>query len=202
MSFLVAMITTAAHCCSVGDVLHNAIGRGSGGILRLLGILPFVVNGRWCWLGFLFSAVCGFKKFKRLTQLVVFPNVKQYNTFSNIELPESHSLFEGMAFASYDAQLQIRREAEEHSAAHHEFSSWADEMKSKSLTTEPQTAVNDNARAVAKKKESAYSCERLQGNSYFAQGKYMDAIQCYTRYLVKSDVRNSLLVYSNRGKFT
>ena len=96
--------------------------------------------------------------------------------------------------ASYDAQLQIRRDAEEHSAAHRELSAWVNEMNSKRPEPKRQSADQNKGHAVPKKE---HLCERLRGNNYFAEGKYEDAVQCYTRCLGQTDA--PALVYSNRG---
>ena len=120
-----------------------------------------------------------------------------------------------MASASYDAQVRIRRDAEEHSIAHQDLGSWMDQMKSKPLQPKPITEKKkeDGGRANSPKVPlkgsvpvpciaGASSCEeeRIQGNSYFAQGEYEDAIKCYTRCLGKKDALTSPLVYSNRGE--
>ena len=116
--------------------------------------------------------------------------------------------------ASYDAQLRIRRDAEERSVAHQDLASWMESLQA----SKPATAATEkrkNRAATTKSNASTFtstppsipskegsSCdeERLRGNQCFAQGKYEDAIQCYTRCLSNKDALASPLVYSNRGK--
>lgn len=116
--------------------------------------------------------------------------------------------------AAYNAQLRIRREAEERSIAQQDLNSWMREIKcnEESLNANrahsKSVAVSLNAMATLKQKpmktdesgSSSLEEERLRGNSFFAQGKYQDAIQCYTRCLCNKDALNSPVLYSNRGK--
>lgn len=124
-----------------------------------------------------------------------------------------------MTATSYDAQLQIRRDAEERSRAHQDLGLWMDNItnprcKAKAekgptnerVTTAPTapkdklaTVVND-ARNILTDDHCKYEEERMRGNDDFKQGKYEDAIKCYTRCLGMKDALASPLVYSNRGK--
>ena len=121
------------------------------------------------------------------------------------------SALHNMASPSYDAQLQIRRDAEERNRAHEELGLWMDgignstskpvDAKAKVITSAKEnstTLVNDKANIPSN--QSRYEEERLRGNNYFQQGKYEDAISCYTRCLGEKDALASPLVYSNRGK--
>ena len=102
---------------------------------------------------------------------------------------------------SYNAQLQIRRDAEENAKAQSELGSWLDETKTKP-TSKPK-----KKKAPSKPKLSAtkhINCtveeEKTKGNEHFSDGKYEEAIQSYTRCLSKPDVGESkALVYSNRA---
>ena len=117
-----------------------------------------------------------------------------------------------MASPSYDAQLQIRRDAEEHNRAHEELGLWMDGIgnsrsKLKPFDTKSRvTSVKEKSTALVNDEtkipsnQSRYEEERLRGNNYFQQGKYEDAISCYTRCLGEKDALASPLVYSNRGK--
>ncbi len=121
-----------------------------------------------------------------------------------------------MASTSYDAQFQIRRDAEERNRAHEELGLWMDGIgKSRCKGVAERRKVDAGARATAVKEklttlgddetkirsnQSRYDEERLRGNNYFKQGKYDDAIMCYTRCLGEKDTLASPLVYSNRGK--
>lgn len=104
---------------------------------------------------------------------------------------------------SYNAQLQIRRDAEENAKAQSNLGSWLDELK-----TKPKTVVSKSKKVTAKpvnnlsttKNDSSAEGVRDQGNEYFSKGKYEEAIQCYTQCLSKPDVVESkALVYSNRA---
>ena len=95
-----------------------------------------------------------------------------------------------MASTSYDAQLQIRRDAEEHSVAHHDLGSWMDQMKSKGIGSNTTIEKNKHHAAAKKNGGRAYSSksmpskglketssdnsscegEQVQGNNYFAHG--------------------------------
>ena len=108
-----------------------------------------------------------------------------------------------MAAAAYEAQLRIRREGEEISCAQNDLNSWLSDLKknnsrtkapAKSKTTEPKLSVPTNP--------SAHNIEeeRLRGNDFFSQGKYHDAIQCYTRCLSENEAISTPVIYSNRGK--
>lgn len=121
-----------------------------------------------------------------------------------------------MASTSYDAQFQIRRDAEERNRAHEELGLWMDGIgKSRCKGVAERRKVDAGARATAVKEklttlgddetkirsnQSRYDEERLRGNDFFKQGKYDDAIICYTRCLGEKDALASPLVYSNRGK--
>ena len=121
-------------------------------------------------------------------------------------------LFNTMASTSYEAQLKIRRDAEELNRAHEELGLWMDGIgnsRSKlkpfdtkarvtSVKEKSTTLVNDETKIPSN--QSRYEEERLRGNNYFQQGKYEDAISCYTRCLGEKDALASPLVYSNRGK--
>jgi tetratricopeptide (TPR) repeat protein len=116
--------------------------------------------------------------------------------------------------SAYNAQLQIRREAEERSIAQQDLKSWIKEIKcNKELPNangaHSKTAVESvNATTTLEQKSlktndsgsMSFEEERIRGNSFFAQGKYQDAIQCYNRCLCNKDALNSPVVYSNRGK--
>lgn len=111
--------------------------------------------------------------------------------------------------SSYDAQLMIRRDAEERSVAHRELGSWMDEVKSKKLQPKPaiekKGALASKSMSLEDRKEAttnheSFDDERLQGNDFFARGEYGDAIQCYTRCLHEKEALSSPVVYSNRGK--
>ena len=122
------------------------------------------------------------------------------------------SALHNMASPSYDAQLQIRRDAEERNRAHEELGLWMDGIgnsrsKLKPFDTKSRvTSVKEKSTALVNDEtkipsnQSRYEEERLRGNNYFQQGKYEDAISCYTRCLGEKDALASPLVYSNRGK--
>lgn len=128
----------------------------------------------------------------------------------------SITALQSMASTSYDAQFQIRRDAEERNRAHEELGLWMDGIgKSRCKGVAERRKVDAGARATAVKEklttlgddetkirsnQSRYDEERLRGNNYFKQGKYDDAIMCYTRCLGEKDALASPLVYSNRGK--
>ncbi|KAL7521221.1 hypothetical protein ACHAWX_006485 [Stephanocyclus meneghinianus] len=115
--------------------------------------------------------------------------------------------------AAYNAQLRIRREAEERSKAQQDLNSWMRDLKcnEESLNANrarsKSVAVSVNSMATLKQKptktdesgSSSLEEERLRGNRFFAQGKYQDAIQCYTRCLCNKDALNSPVFYSNRA---
>ncbi len=118
-----------------------------------------------------------------------------------------------MASNAYNVQLQIRREAEERNRAQEELGLWvAGICKSRSKLiaekrkVENGTSINEKSTKLVNDEteisgnQSRYEEERLRGNSYFKQGKYEDAISCYTRCLGEKDALASPLVYSNRGK--
>ena len=108
----------------------------------------------------------------------------------------SSQILKTMASTSYDAQLQIRRDAEEHSVAHHNLGSWMDQMKSKSIGS--NTTIEKNKHHAAAKKNGGRACssksmpskdlketstdnsscegKRVQVNNYFAHGRYKNAI--------------------------
>ena len=118
--------------------------------------------------------------------------------------------------SSYNAQLQIRRDAEERSIAQQDLGSWMDQMKKsdkvvvvanpKSTKTNELAFKNNTSNSLSSSENQINSScedERRRGNKYFEQGKYGDAVQCYTRCLSKSkkDALDSHLVYSNRGEY-
>lgn len=120
-----------------------------------------------------------------------------------------------MASSSYDVQLQIRRDAEERSAAHQDLASWIDHVAVQGCkeTDQERTAkasenINAKEHSTTSLKDAQISSidrsqcedERLRGNNFFALGNYHDAIACYTRCLGNKDASTSPLVYSNRGK--
>lgn len=120
-----------------------------------------------------------------------------------------------MASSSYDVQLQIRRAAEERSAAHQDLVSWIDHVAvqgcketDKKRTTKASENINAKDHSTTSLKDAQISSidrshcedERLRGNNFFALGNYHDAIACYTRCLGNKDALTSPLVYSNRGK--
>lgn len=105
---------------------------------------------------------------------------------------------------SYNAQLQIRRDAEDNARAQSNLGSWLDELKTKPKIA----AVSKSKKATPKpvnnlsttKHDSTAEEERNQGNEYFSKGKYEEAVLCYTQCLNKPDVGESkALVYSNRA---
>ena len=102
---------------------------------------------------------------------------------------------------SYNAQLQIRRDAEENAKAQSNLGSWLDELK-----TKPKTVVSKSKKVTSKPVNNLSTTkhtaeeDRQMGNEYFAKSKHEEAIQCYTRCLSKVDVGESkALVYSNRA---
>ena len=112
-----------------------------------------------------------------------------------------------------NAQLQIRRDAEERSAAHQDLGSFLDVMKNKSSNSTPAADRKSKVRSTSSNKSTALpsidepsandsSCdaERLRGNIFMTEGKYQDAIQCYSRCLGNKDALATPLVYSNRGE--
>ena len=111
--------------------------------------------------------------------------------------------------SSYNAQLQIRRDAEERSIAQQDLGSWMDQMKNSSnkVVANPKSTVESQSPNSLSSSENHInsSCEdeRRRGNKYFEQRKYQDAVQCYTRCLGKSkkDALDLHLVYSNRGEY-
>ncbi|KAL3762006.1 hypothetical protein ACHAW5_008230 [Stephanodiscus triporus] len=119
-----------------------------------------------------------------------------------------------MASSSYDVQLQIRRAAEERSAAHQDLVSWIDHVAvqgcketDKKRTTKASENINAKDHSTTSLKDAQISSidrsqcedERLRGNNFFALGNYHDAIACYTRCLGNKDALTSPLVYSNRA---
>jgi len=104
---------------------------------------------------------------------------------------------------SYNAQLQIRRDAEENARAQSKLGSWLDELKTKPKTTikKKTTAPKPvNILSTTKHNDSTAEEVRNRGNVYFADGKYEEAVLCYTQCLSKPDVGESkALVYSNRA---
>jgi len=104
---------------------------------------------------------------------------------------------------SYNAQLQIRRDADENAKAQSNLGSWLDELKTKPKTTikKKKTAPKPvNNLSTTKHNDSTAEEERNQGNEYFSKGKYEEAVLCYTQCLSKPDVGESkALVYSNRA---
>ena len=105
-----------------------------------------------------------------------------------------------------EAASRIRREAEERSVAHQDLASWMDSLQTKPRVekTKPSKPKGTNNASHPQQLTHPLSCEeeRVAGNAFFAQGKYEDAVQCYTRCLSKSDALASPLVYSNRGEQT
>ena len=101
---------------------------------------------------------------------------------------------------SYNAQLQIRRDAEENAKAQSNLGNWLDELKTKPKTVESKKATSKPVKLSTTKHDSTAEEDRQMGNLYFADGKNEEAIQCYTRCLSKPDVGESkALVYSNRA---
>lgn len=121
-----------------------------------------------------------------------------------------------MTSASYDTQLKIRRDAEERNRAQEELGLWMDGIgNSRSNPVSEKRKVNARASGTSMEEmskplvsskipipgnQSRYEEERLRGNNYFKQGKYQDAIICYTRCLGEKEALTSPVVYSNRGK--
>ena len=102
---------------------------------------------------------------------------------------------------SYNAQLQIRRDAEENAKAQSNLGSWLDELKTKPKTTiKKKKATTKPVKLSTTKNDSTAEEAREQGNEYFSKGKYEEAVLCYTQCLSKPDVGESkALVYSNRA---
>eukprot|EP00804_Cyclotella_cryptica_P031169 CCRYP_011755-RA/>CCRYP_011755-RA protein AED:0.44 eAED:0.44 QI:77/1/1/1/1/1/2/229/223 len=114
---------------------------------------------------------------------------------------------------AYNAQLRIRREAEERSIAQQELNSWMTEIKDNKATSNANRShsrtgtVSGNTTTTLEQKPSqtnefgsvSLEEERLRGNSFFSQGKYQEAIQSYTRCLSNKDALTSPVVYSNRA---
>ncbi|KAL7552566.1 hypothetical protein ACHAWF_015806 [Thalassiosira exigua] len=100
-----------------------------------------------------------------------------------------------MSNASYDAQLRIRRDAEERSIAHQDLGSWIGSLDDKGRTRFEKNAKPNPQKDVGSRNED----DRVRGNNFFAQGKYEDAVRCYTRCLDKADVQDLPLVLSNRA---
>ena len=122
--------------------------------------------------------------------------------------------------ASYDAQLRIRREAEDRAIAQNDLNSWMSDLK---LSKTGELEASKNRKVTKTKKDAArptvqtnvastskpvqgsqtiatsFEDERLRGNQHFAKGKYLDAVQCYTRCLGDKDALKSPVVYSNRA---
>ena len=144
-----------------------------------------------------------------------------YSTFTstfkfNFNFLLCTSALQSMTSISYNAQLQIRREAEERNRAQEELGLWVAgignsrskqiaekrqvdaRVKGTSMKGKSTKLVNDETEIPGN--QSRYEEERLRGNNYFKQGKYEDAISCYTRCLGEKDALASPLVYSNRGK--
>ena len=120
-----------------------------------------------------------------------------------------------MPSSSHDVQLQIRRDAEDCSAAHQDLMSWIDRVSIQENEVTGQDRTEHAIEKITAKEHSMTSlndeiislidhsqCDdgRLRGNSYFAQGMYQDAIACYTRCLGDKDALATPLVYSNCGK--
>jgi len=103
---------------------------------------------------------------------------------------------------SYNAQLQIRRDAEDNARAQSNLGSWLDELKTKPKTTiKKKTTTPKPVNNLSTTKHDSTAEEvRNQGNVYFADGKHEEAVLCYTQCLSKPDVGESkALVYSNRA---
>ena len=105
--------------------------------------------------------------------------------------------------AAFDAQLQVRRDAESLSGAVSDLTSWIEEIK-----TREGAPRGDGVRPCDDAADASLisgSCEelRMRGNELFAEGRYDDAIRCYSRS-IKSAKDESLshellLAYSNRA---
>ena len=120
--------------------------------------------------------------------------------------------FISMASSSqYDVQLRIRQEAEERSAAHQDLASWIDcvanqrhengaDAERTVLSTASFNRYGQWVPKIASIDHDQCNDERLRGNDFFVQGKYQEAIACYSRCLGNKDALASPLVYSNRGK--
>ena len=107
--------------------------------------------------------------------------------------------------SSYNAQLQIRRDAEERSIAQTDLGFWMEQMKKPNNKVVANPKSNNTSNSLPSSENHINSSaeeERLRGNKYFAQGRYGEAVQCYTRCLSKSkeDNQDLHLVYSNRGE--
>ena len=114
------------------------------------------------------------------------------------------------AASAYEAQLKIRREGEERSAAQQDLSSWLGELSSKKSSLH-QNSSHSKQRTKAKVSTTSQSVEessaatsfeeeRLRGNNFFSNGKFQEAIQCYTHCLGWKEASMTPVVYSNRGK--
>jgi len=102
---------------------------------------------------------------------------------------------------SYQAQLQIRRDAEERSVAQKELGSWFDQTKSSTPAIKKnKSPASSNSITVSP--FANHKDERQRGNVLFSQGKYEDAVQCYTKCLSEEDAAEDCkaLVFSNRAQ--
>lgn len=114
------------------------------------------------------------------------------------------------AASAYEAQLRIRREGEERSAAQQDLNSWLGELSTQRSATHqhlpnskqstkakvPTTSNTVEESSVA----ASFEDERVRGNNFFSKGKYLKAIQCYTQCLGWKEASTTPVVYSNRGK--
>ena len=100
---------------------------------------------------------------------------------------------------SYQAQLQIRRDAEERSVAQKELGSWFDQIKSSTPAIKKNKASSNS---ITVSPFAHHKDERQRGNVLFSQGKYEEAVQCYTKCLSEKDAAEDYhaLVYSNRAQ--
>lgn len=105
---------------------------------------------------------------------------------------------------TFNTQLRIRRDAEERNAVHQDLGSWMEEIKAKRPVAEKkENSGNRKNRSESTQTQAiSSSCEyeRLQGNRYFTEGKFEEAVRCYTRCLGKTDALLTPVVFSNRGK--
>ncbi|EJK73613.1 hypothetical protein THAOC_04752 [Thalassiosira oceanica] len=110
---------------------------------------------------------------------------------------------------AFHAQV-VRRDADSLSEAVSDLASWIEEIKTTTREGGPREGVRPSgiSSSSAEASLNSGSCEELRrrGNEKFAEGRFDDAVRCYTRCLKNANENEELLpnalllAYSNRGK--
>jgi hypothetical protein len=146
---------------------------------------------------------CGERK-----RSVVVATLPRNKSASSRKLEKMTATAHHPAAAAYEAQLRIRREGEERNNAQQDLNSWLSELKLgkneppcvKAVAKKTKAPSPAEAMLVVTNEPISVEDERLRGNKFFSQGKYQDAVNCYTRCLGDKEAMTSPVVYSNRGK--